>query len=353
MGRIRPFTPDDIPAIVTLRPKAFRLTHHPTAADLGSYIERIFFQNPWRDDSIPSLVHANAAGRAIGFLGVVPRRATFQGASITVAVSTQLMVDPQAGGVAAVQLIKAFFAGRQDLSFADVSGEDSRRLWEALGGRVSQVQSLSWTRPLRPSRFYAAELQNRLGLRGLAFGLRPLCWAIDRASARHGPPDRLIASQLTPEAMAAHLPALVGPEFLRPEYDERSARWLLDQLAAKRTLGDLHSVVLRDETATVVGWYVYYANRGGESQVVQIVARPERYPDVLQHLFNHAWLRGATALSGRFEPPVMTAVGSHGALLRRAGPWVLMNSSRPELLEAFDRGKVFLSRLEGEWWMSF
>jgi len=37
----------------------------------------------------------------------------------------------------------------------------------------------------------------------------------------------------------------------------------------------------------------------------------------------------------------------------RDGPWVLIHSRRPEILPAVERGDAFLSRLDGEWWLSF
>src|SRR2546428_13733203 len=75
MGRIRQFAPDDIPAVVALRRKAFRHSERPSADDLGAYLEEIFFRNPWRDEAIPSLIYANATGAIEGYIGVVPRPA--------------------------------------------------------------------------------------------------------------------------------------------------------------------------------------------------------------------------------------------------------------------------------------
>jgi hypothetical protein len=50
---------------------------------------------------------------------------------------------------------------------------------------------------------------------------------------------------------------------------------------------------------------------------------------------------------------MVPALGSQGAWLQRDGPWALVHSPRPELVAAIQRGEAFLSRLEGEWWMSF
>src|SRR5438046_196924 len=47
---------------------------------MTAYFERIFFQNPWVDADLPSLVYEDETGRVGGFVGVVPRRMLFLGA---------------------------------------------------------------------------------------------------------------------------------------------------------------------------------------------------------------------------------------------------------------------------------
>lgn len=353
MGRIRPFAPGDIPAAVALRQQAFQRSECRSADDLASYFEEVFFRNPWCDPTLPSLVYCGSHGRIAGFLGVVPRPATFDGQPVRVAVGTQLMVDRETRGLAAFELMKAFLTGPQDLSLSDVANDVSRAMWEALGGVTSLVQSLQWTEPLRRARFYTGRLAGRLRLRGLGFALRPASWAIDAVAPRPLLPEGLRAEPLTPAVVAARGDALLGRAALRPQYDERSLRWLLDQLARKRTLGALTGAAVKDAAETLIGWYLYYGSSGGVGHVVQVAAAKASYRDVFYCLCRDAWERGLTALRGRLEPALVGVVGASGARIDRDGPWVLLHSARPQLLAAIQRGDAFLSRLEGEWWMSF
>ena len=263
------------------------------------------------------------------------------------------MVDPASRGLGGVQLVKAFLSGPQDLSFADLANDVSRRLWEGLGGFVSIVHSLYWTQPLRPARFNAAKSAHGLVARSLATGWRPVSWAIDRLSASWHPVDGLQGTPLTATVMATHADEVFDCTGLRAEYDERSTEWLLRQVAARRDLGELRGVALRDPQGTVVGWHLYYVNAGGVGQVVQVAARKERYGDVLDSLFYDAWQRGLTALSGRLESPLLAALGERGRGYDRQGPWALVHSPRADVLAAMQRGDAHLSRLDGEWWMSF
>src|SRR5882724_1865475 len=79
-GRLRPFHPDDIPAIVALRRRAFRFGQRTTPVALAAYCEEIFCRNPWRDPDLPSLVYEDDEGVLAGFLGVVPRPMWYRGA---------------------------------------------------------------------------------------------------------------------------------------------------------------------------------------------------------------------------------------------------------------------------------
>src|SRR5262245_2903271 len=102
--RVRPFERADIPAVVALRKQAFGATQQPTPQAAEAYFDLIFFGNPWRDLGLPALVFEDQTGSVTGFLGVIPRPMLWQGKPVRVAVSTQFMVDPRAGAIAALRL---------------------------------------------------------------------------------------------------------------------------------------------------------------------------------------------------------------------------------------------------------
>src|SRR5437016_2379146 len=140
---------------------------------MTAYFERIFFQNPWVDADLPSLVYEDETGRVGGFVGVVPRRMLFRGEPIRVAVTTQLMVAPRYGGQVGRRLMSRLLAGPQELSITDDANDAARRLWESLGGECSPIYGLRWTRPLRPCCYAGRRLARRAFGRGVAFAARP------------------------------------------------------------------------------------------------------------------------------------------------------------------------------------
>ena len=64
----------------------------------------------------------------------------------------------------------------------------------------------------------------------------------------------------------------------------------------------------------VVGWYMYYANKGGgRSEVLQLVADPEWTAPVFDSLAHDAWLRGATSLCGVLHPSLLAPLATRRA----------------------------------------
>jgi hypothetical protein len=158
---------------------------------------------------------------------------------------------------------------------------------------------------------------------------------------------------VTAELLDTHLREILRGTSLLPDYDSRSAAWAFNQLATKRGLGEMRSASLWNDAGDVLGWYVYYADGEGMGRVVHLVARHGARDQVLQDLFARAWSEGLAAVTGRLDPALVGHAGRAGLVCKREGPWMLVQSPRPEILEAVERGDAFLSSLEGEGLLSF
>jgi len=333
----------------------FRFSERERTERLVAYLEHIFYAHPWAQDDLPSLVYEDERGRVAGFLGVIPRPLLFQGAPIRAAVATQLMVAPESRGLVGRRLMRAFLGGPQDLSLSDTANDAARLLWESLGGSVSVTHSLSWTRALRPCRHYASRASSGGPARRAAWlAARPVLAVADALATRlvqQAPPGS--TEPLDAAVMAATLPRLVGPRALRPVYEDGSLGWLLEQAADKRQFGELRQRLVRGPGGEVAGWFLYYRDGGGVGQVLQVAAARSGLALVLRHLFYDAWRGGLTAVAGRLEPAWAAELGAQRCRFERTGPWVLIHARRTEILHAIVCGDAFVSRLEGEWWLSF
>jgi hypothetical protein len=352
---IRQFGEEDIPAVAELHRRVMRV-NAPDSMDwmraYRNYFGEVFLSDAALNSGLSSLVYQRE-GRILGFLGVMPRRMRFHGQPLLAAVCSQFVVDPAERGQAGLQMLKRCFAGDQDLSITDEAADCTRKIWEWCGGLAALPFSMHWIRPLRP-----AQAALSFGAPGLARGLSSLARAIDAIATRPG-------SRFRPAAPAGSRAALDEATLLEclkdfdggcsmgPAYDAHAVNWVLQRARGHVDHGAVRALVVRDESQTVIGWFIYHARRGGPGEVLQLAAQPRHQRNVLDHLLDDAWQQGATMLSGRLEPAFAPQLSENGCLSYRRGYWTLVQSKRPELCEALQRGDAFFTRLEGEWCLRF
>jgi hypothetical protein len=319
---------------------------------LQAHFSKVLLHNPWYDNSVPSLLYEKE-GKVLGFIGVVARPMLVGAKVVRVAASNHFMVDPCARcGMAGVELLSNLFAGAQDLTIAE-AGDDSRRLWEALGGRTSFGRSLFWTRILRIGAYTLHRFSRENS--PLAWIGRPISGVIDNIAARvgHGPLRQLPQvpeKELSEKDLLTCLSQYPSSASLRPIYDDHSLRWLLTVLDQKKMIGGLRKVAVHDNRQ-MIGWYVYYLSPGAVSTVLQIQAVPDRFDQVFRHLCYHAWRQGSIALTGRLEPRFTKELSRNHCFLHWRS-WMLVHSRNPAMLSAFESGNAVFTALEGEWWIS-
>jgi hypothetical protein len=362
---VRLFREEDIPAVAALHSSVFKLANRATpelVAEYRTYFQRAFFDNPWRDAAVGPLVYQEPGAGITGFMAVTPRHLRINGKPVQLAVMSQFVVDEASRGLAGMKLLSALFAGAQDITITDESSRAVRVMWEGLGGRTSLAHSMQWFYAVRPCRFGLMILDKTGSLpRALVRLAAPLARSVDTFSARflkfpYRPvPPEVEGEELSAAALLPLISELGGKQWLRPDYDAESLEWILERAASLRSSGTFRKVLVKTRDGKLAGWYLYYRNPAGVSQVLQISATPLFTNQVLDHLLYDAWSGGATVLSGRLEMSrAFTQAFSDKHFIFHCGPaWVLFHSRRPELMEAFQRGEVYLSRLEGEWCTHF
>jgi hypothetical protein len=355
---IRALRAEDIPSVAALWLRVFRnSTHEPTESLLNNF-QTVFLQNPWRSDDLPSLVCVTSEGAVGGFLGVIPRRMVFRGKPVRVAVATQLMVDPRkALGFAAIALVRRFLSGPQDLSYSDGAKDHAAKLWQLQGGGPALLLSMEWTRVFRPARHLASILSQKKGLRPLAWLSRPACWLIDSMMTRlpFGPyRTRQMTGDIeeaTAESILKCWAGLPAKPALHPDYDPASFHWLLEMASSCKLHGDLRSALVRGVDGRPRGWFIYYLRPGGVSRLLQWAAADQDADFVLDHLFADASRNGSAAITGGAVPRHLRNLDDHHCRFRCRSLGVAVHTRNDALAAAIHRGDVFLSRLDGEWWL--
>lgn len=352
---IRPLELDDVEQVASLYEHVARSGSRKPPSGLADYFVRMFLEPPNADPEIPSLVHVEPDGKVVGFIGSSVRPMTFEGGQIRAGVCGQLVTEPEARRQAVgAFLIREYLLGKQDLTITDTASETVRRIWEGLGGETSQLACIGWLRIFRPLSFVSDYLVYRERFAKVARSARPVFAPVDGLLARIRPgsvakpaTDR---GSITPGELATMIVSVGANVSLRPDYDEALIGWLLNEVAAVRTRGELITQVVRRDGA-VLGSYVYYLPRRGIGQVLQVVARERDVGDVLDDLFHDAWRRGASALQGRVEAQLREPLSDRRCVFHASGYRALIHARDPRILHAIQAGNALLTRLEGEWWM--
>ena len=356
MSRIRTFDQRDIPAVCSLRRKAFDRTTNLEQRDLERYYMELFFANPLATAEFPSFVAEDEDGQIAGFIGVLPRPMTFLGKPLVAAFATELMVSPERRGLIGIALMRKFFSGPQDLCLADAANGSARAIWERLRGEAVHAYCLDWHLPLQPWRQATSELMKGNASGRVRKWLLPAWRALDmvttgsRSDAIAGPrttANRL--SEITTGQMTKLLPEFMSDRSLIPAYTESSLSWIVSQLALKSRFGRFKARMVRNADGREIGWFLYYVNRGGLSQVLQIVPAKGQWRAVIQALVADAASEGVVTLTGRLDPKHMAEFAAAGCTARFSPASFLVRSARMDLLSCINRGDAFISRVDGEW----
>lgn len=358
-GTIRAVEDSDITQIADMHERLLGKRPDNSASTFRDSLETVIFKNHWRNPAIPSLVYEESDGRLTGFLGVVPRPMSINGRKITAAIGHSFLVEPGTrSSLAGIRLIKTFLSGPQDLSLAE-GNNVTRKIWEGMGSSTSLLYSLSWTRPLQPTQYVVSALKRRGMPSLLTAPLQHVGRLIDSTViARRGPfklaKPSLTGEELDLQTVCKNLQRICPGQSLLPEYAEESMAWLLAKMEQKSGQG-IRKVLLRNEHQQIVGWYLYCRTISGAWKVLQMVAAEKAEMEVLDHLFYQARQDGVVAISGFMIPQFFQALALRDCLFRHDGAsaWMLFHSRDQEILEAFHRGRAFMSRLDGEWWIGF
>lgn len=360
---VRPLAKDDIPQVADLYWTVLRERKGPPPPAVQSFLQELYFTNPWIDDSLPSLVYEDK-GTIAGFLGVVPRKMSFKGEPVRIAYGGNFVVRPEfRTTLAGLHLLRTYMAGGQDLSQTDSANDTSRALLERLGFTTIMPFSLHWMRLLRPAQCltYAVTHLSQSNLAAaLAFAAKPFCRAVDSLATKlasnpfRNAKSPLQASELDVDTLLHCAAEFRGGHSLWPEYDAPSLHWLLSFMERMKGHGDgLRKLVLRDPSGKIVGWYLYYRSEGGLADVAQVGGARRHVKEILDHLFYDAWSHGAIAVHGIADHRWMDDFSEKNCFFTCRGGWTVAHSRKPNFLELLNSGDALLSRLDGEWCLAF
>lgn len=358
--KVLPCTRGHIPAVVELLTDQVANENADQHAVLSRYWEEIYFDNPWFDPELPSLVCEGSNGRLDGFYGVMPRPMVFNDRRLRAVAASNFWVRGEAGSVGnplvAIKMMKKFLDGPQDLSVANGAAWPSRKIWEACGGVAVPVYSFDWLRPIRPAQALLA-LTEALRGRPPSRDLRRIAAAADLLGARifkRYMPDLSVSyclDRLEPGLAVEMIARAPGLE-LRPWYDSASFGWLLDMCRLSGVADGFRAAAVRGHAGSdEIGFFVYLQHKEKVGQVVQLMAAPGHLPTVLGAVIADATAEGIVLLRGEVDPAAdLQAYRDMGCLVN-TGRWMLVHARQPALIEAFIHARALFTSLDGERWL--
>lgn len=369
MSAVRPLEERDLEDVADLYHATFLRRRGRPTASIKKYLGEFYFDGPFRDADIPSLVHVTENGRVSGFIGVhtVPYLiddAAFETGvrSVRAAFCGALMTERQGRDpLAGARLLKGFLAGPQDISLSETASTVTKTMWEKLRGGVIGQQSLEWFRILRPASFAFAAGSHRLPflravgtVAGYADGL------LQRRRTSSGltgfVPEPINANVFTEVGDIAAFAALVlrlGNSFAaRPDWSNGYLEHVLNASLEKPEYGEPVIGIVRRKDGAILGGFLYHTKPGAIARVLQIAPTTADYGLILDHLFADAFRRGAAGLRGRSTPALLKVAPGRSMLFANLSASVI-HAKDPTLAEPFLDGRGFINGLAGETWNRF
>jgi hypothetical protein len=355
-GTVRSFHAGDIPRVSELFCRTFRSGAAHRQDEVASAIEATYLGSPAYAPEHGSIVHVDPAGRIDGFMGVINISLRIGERRLRAGVLGAYMAeDPRTHPGIGVSLARAVLARRLDVVFSDTANRTSLDISRALRYRPLPLQSLEWTKVLRPAGTAAHLLGRRRPL--LRRCLAPLAAALDAALPRVATLDadpRSIVGATDRTIDAAGFAAVAGGLLdgyaLRPAWDEAELAWLMGQAALQTKNGPLHVREVLDARGRRAGLYLLYARKGAVAHALQILAEPGRESMVVGSLIAMAKRLGAAAVRGAASREAVLGLTRQPGVFYRHLMSAIIWTQDEEAAAAIRAGDVFLGGLAGETW---
>ncbi len=351
---IGPLAFSDIGQVAEMSQKYFPTSKEVSIPYLKETLEELYFKSTDRPPSITPLVSKTEAGVVNGFLGVTANLFLYNGTEITVANCHHLMATEEARSrLIPMRMLQRLLDGPQDISFADGSVESTRHLWKRLGGSPSIVDSLYYKVPLRPVSFvvrpFLGSLNNFLGsiTKGLARGADVIGGAIRVPLFHRSATDHRLVP-LTAALLVELFNKVKKRYTIFPRYEQSKLERLFRLLSKEKRYGKLHKFAVMDKKENLIGWFIYYAPKGGVCEVIQAVCMSGEETELFNTLSWHAYEQGGIELSGRLMTNHLRSPFTNKSVCLPARKWTLIHSSNSELKLEIQSGNAFLTRLEGD-----
>lgn len=359
MSLIRPFEPGDLNHVAALYQRTFATSGTEPSSKLAQCLNEFYLEGPSADPDIPSLVHVGDGGEISGFVGVNLVPMAFAGRRMRVAFCGALMVEnPRDDPLAGARLLKAFLAGRQDLSISETANKTSLEMSKALRGVALPGYSLEWMRAFKPISFACDMVFRHSPFRKVGLPVARAAdtlfhWigfggslSIEEVSAGKA---ALALRSVGSDGLAEAVELLTRHYQMRPSWMPEELSHVLSQAFDKPAYGEAIAMVASKGDGPAIGAFLYHLRPGGVGRVFQVLSLPGMESTIIDAMFADAARRGAAGLRGRTQPAILNGLLGKKAMFANASSTVVF-SRDDDILDCLRSGRAFINGIAGENW---
>ncbi|MFD1793159.1 hypothetical protein ACFSE0_16195 [Ochrobactrum teleogrylli] len=344
---------DDIPAVRDLFRQVFRPEATSNDESFDRYFQQVFFENPYYDADLCSIVHEDSKGEIDSTLCVLPIPYHVDGKIVMGRLLCAYMMRPGSSPRGAAELTLTLRSRPNDFSFSDSAAPVSTRHFSAVGGITLDTHGLAWTRIFRAASYVAQFVaERRVALRGWPAAkvgqlLDPL---VPLPKLRTFTNGKLTVQDIEQSDAIGLIRHFLPTYDAYPAWTEQDLHWVLNLARDNRAAGALRSCSVSGTSGEPVGFFCYYARPNGIAEVLSILAPKNREQAVVEVMLSHLQEAGHIAAQGRADPHFLGALSQQSVMFFRLKANVCVVTANPDVLNALDHNDIFVGGLAGESW---
>lgn len=351
--RVRAMNTNDIPAVRTLFQQVFRPHSKSCNENFDKYFQKFFFENPYYDPAIGSVIHEDERGEIDSALSVLPIPYKANGQTIMGRLLCAFMMKPEVSPRGAAELTLTLRPSEKILNFSDSAAPVSLRHFEAIGGVTLSTHGLGWTRVFQAASYVASYVAER----------RPILdgWATNSVGKMLNPlfplppikktaKSRTNVKEIAQEEAIALVPGLLESYSAHPAWTESDINWLFQMAIDNQAAGTLRFCAINDHTGSPSGFFFYYSRSNGMAEVLNIIAKIGTEKHAVDAMLLHLQDEGHIAAQGRVDPRYLNALSQQSIMFFRLKANVCVVTASADMLNAIHRNDIFIGGLAGESW---
>ncbi|MDE2364037.1 MAG: hypothetical protein KGM42_15270 [Hyphomicrobiales bacterium] len=353
---IRAARPEDAARLADMFMRVFRKGSGAGDPALQQDIRDILIEHPDRREGVETLVLERGDGDLAGMIGSVPIPMRFDNRDLLASASSTWMVENRTRDpLAASQLLRAYFRGPRDITFADTVNGTTLEFQKTMKQSFLPTISLQWVFPINYAGYVAAAAVDRSGLSG-ARGLVPLAARAEEIALRLARRARTLddcayeARACARGDFASAWSDLAAGRKLRPLWSQTRIEWILGHAERRASLGPLALRRVCDERGDLAGCGAYHVGASGRGLALTILARPHLEADVLRALLRDARAQGCVRMCGAADAQLMQGLARVGGVFYRHTCASVIDARDPQVLQTALAGDAVFGGLVGDGW---